>query len=81
MSSPDQSLRERCKKFTAIVSRLNLQTLNKRQRQVAELRIAGLSLQAIGERLGVSSERVYQIEARLKTRARLATRGSIQYLP
>jgi RNA polymerase sigma factor (sigma-70 family) len=78
MTSPDQSLRERCKRFTAIVSRLNLQTLNERQRQVAELRIAGLSLQAIGERLGVSSERVYQIEARLRTRARLATRGSVQ---
>ena len=78
MTSQDESLRERCKTFAAIVSCLDLQDLNERQRQVAELRIVGLSLQAIGERLGVSSERVYQIEARLRTRARLATRCSIQ---
>ena len=70
MSAREQSLKERGAKFAAMVSRLDLQALTKRQRQVAELRSAGLSLQAIGERLGVSGERVRQIEARRRTRAR-----------
>jgi DNA-directed RNA polymerase sigma subunit (sigma70/sigma32) len=39
---------------------------------VAELRIAGLSLQEIGKRLGISTERVRQIEARLRSRAKIA---------
>jgi len=54
-----------------MISHLDLKALTERQRQVAELRMAGLSLQAIGKRLGVSGERVRQIEARLRTRARL----------
>jgi len=55
-----------------VISRLELQALTKRQRQVAELRIAGLSLQEIGKRLGISAERVRQIEARLRSRAKNA---------
>lgn len=71
MKSREQSLKERCAKFGAIISRLDLHALTKRQRQVAELRVAGMSLQAIAKRLGVSSERIRQVEARLRTRARL----------
>ncbi len=71
MSPREHSLKERCAKFGAIISRLDRRALTKRQRQVAELRAAGLSLQAIAERLGVSRERVRQIEARLRNRARL----------
>jgi len=71
MSAREQSLKERCARFRTVISRLDLQALTKRQRQVAELRIAGLSLQAIGERLGISGERVRQIEARLRTHALL----------
>jgi DNA-binding CsgD family transcriptional regulator len=71
MSAREQSLKERCAKFGALISRLDLGALTKRQRQVAELRTAGLSLQAIAKRLGVSGERVRQIEAHLRTRARL----------
>lgn len=54
-----------------MISHLDLKALTERQWQVAELRIAGFSLQAIGKRLGISAERVRQIEARLRTRARL----------
>lgn len=74
MSTRQQLLKARCAKFAAMVSHLDVQALTKRQRQVAELRLAGLSLQAIGKRLGISAERVRQIEARLRTRARLASR-------
>jgi DNA-binding NarL/FixJ family response regulator len=55
MKSREQSLKERCAKFGAIISRLDLGALTKRQRQVAKLRTAGLSLQAIAKRLGVTS--------------------------
>ena len=72
MSAREQSLKERCARFGAVFSRLELQALTKRQRQVAELRIAGLSLQEIGKRLGISAERVRQIEARLRSRAKIA---------
>jgi len=71
MSRRERSLKERCAKFGALVSRLDRRAFTKRQRQVAELRSAGLSLQAIAERLGVSRERARQIEARLRTRPRL----------
>lgn len=64
-------MKERCAKFGALLSRLDRRAFTSRQRQVAELRTAGLSLQAIAKRLGVSRERVRQIEARLRTRARL----------
>jgi hypothetical protein len=47
MSAREQSLKERCATFGTVISRLELQALTKRQRQVAELRIAGLSLQEI----------------------------------
>jgi len=72
MSAREQSLKERCARFGMVISRLELQALTKRQRQVAELRIAGLSLQEIGKRLGISAERVRQIEARLRSRAKNA---------
>jgi len=72
MSAREQLLKERCARFGAVISRLELQALTKRQRQVAELRIAGLSLQEIGKRLGISAERVRQIEARLRSRAKIA---------
>jgi len=45
-------------------------TLSERQRQVAGLRGAGLSYAAIGRQLGISGERVRQIEMRLLRRAR-----------
>ncbi len=71
MSARKRSLTQRGARFGAMISHLDLKALTQRQRQVAELRIAGLSLQAIGKRLGISGERVRQIEARLRTRARL----------
>jgi len=71
MSAREQSLKESAARFRTMISHLDLKALTERQRQVAELRMAGLSLQAIGKRLGVSGERVRQIEARLRTRARL----------
>ena len=71
MNTRKRSLKERCAKFGAIIARLDRRAFTNRQRQVAELRTAGLSLQAIAERLGVSRERVRQIEARLRTRALL----------
>ena len=74
MNARARSLKERCAKFGAIISCLDFRTLTERQRQVAELRKAGLSLRAIAERLGVTGERVRQIEARLRTRARLKRR-------
>jgi RNA polymerase sigma factor (sigma-70 family) len=49
-----------------------ISALTQRQREVIELRYKGLSLQAIGICLGISGERVRQIEARVKSRARLA---------
>jgi DNA-directed RNA polymerase sigma subunit (sigma70/sigma32) len=73
MKSRERSLKARCANFGALISRLDLGALTKRQQQVAEFRTAGLSLQAIAERLDVSRERVRQIEARLRTRARLAS--------
>ncbi len=69
MSPRDRSLKERCAKFGALISYLDLRGLTKRQRQVAELRRAGMSLQAIAKQLGVTGERVRQIEARLRTLA------------
>jgi len=71
MSTRQQLLKARCAKFRTVISRLNSKALTERQRQVAELRIAGLSLQAVGKRLGISGERVRQVEARLRSRARL----------
>lgn len=74
MNARELSLKARCMRFGALISRLDLRALTQRQRQIAELRTAGLSLQAIAERLGVSRERVRQIEARLRTQARLFAR-------
>ena len=45
--------------------------LTERQRQVTELRSAGLTYAEIGRRLGISEERVRQIEMQLRRRARL----------
>ena len=71
MKAREQLLKERCARFGAMISHLDPKALTRRQRQVAELRIAGLSLQAIGKRLGISGERVRQIEARLRSRVKL----------
>ena len=46
-------------------------TLTERQRQVTELRSAGLTYAAIGRQLGISGERVRQIEMRLLRRIRV----------
>jgi DNA-binding NarL/FixJ family response regulator len=46
--------------------------LSERQRQVSELRSAGLTYAAIGERLGISGQRVRQIHMRLLTRNRFS---------
>ncbi len=45
--------------------------LTERQCQVTELRSAGLTYAAIGRQLGISGERVRQIEMRLLRRVRL----------
>jgi len=45
-------------------------TLTERQRQVTKLRSAGFTYAAIGRQLGISGERVRQIEMRLLRRAR-----------
>jgi len=58
MTTRERVLRQRCAKFAALISSLNLNALTPWQRQVSELRIAGLSLQAIGQALGISAERV-----------------------
>ena len=42
-----------------------------RQRQVTELRSAGFTYAAMGRRLGISGERVRQIEMQLLRRVRL----------
>jgi hypothetical protein len=46
--------------------------LSERQRQISELRSAGLTYAAIGERLGISGQRVRQIHMRLLTRIRFS---------
>lgn len=71
MSTRKNVLKQRCEKFAALVSGLEHAALTPRQRQVVQLRTAGLTLVAIGKRLGVSAERVRQIEARLRSRALL----------
>jgi RNA polymerase sigma factor (sigma-70 family) len=65
----EHSLRQRCARFKVAVSALDPKTLTKRQREVAKLRTAGLTLAEIGRQLGISGERVRQIEARLRSRA------------
>lgn len=69
-----QSLKKRCASFASAVSVLDPDALTWRQREVAELRSAGLTLEQIGARLGISAERVRQIEARLKTWALIRAR-------
>jgi len=64
--------RSRIAVFTRLAVTLDQTSLTKRQRQVAKHRSAGLSLAAIGTRLGISAARVCQIEARLMSRARRA---------
>lgn len=63
------------KSFSDLTSGLNRVSLTARQRQVLELRAQGITLAAIAVRLGISTERVRQIEARLKSRARRQTQG------
>ncbi|WP_370655513.1 sigma factor-like helix-turn-helix DNA-binding protein [Candidatus Binatus sp.] len=53
-----------------LASLLSAHTLTGRQQQVLQLRSEGLSCRAVGQRLGVSAERVRQIEARLRTLVR-----------
>lgn len=65
------ALKQRCEEFAALVSGLDRAALTPRQRQVVQLRTAGLTLGTIGKRLGVSAERVRQIEARLRSRVLL----------
>lgn len=65
-----QVKRPNAKAFAALTCRLDRASLTKRQRQVLELRAAGMTLAEIGRRLGISGERVRQIEARLASRAR-----------
>ena len=71
--SPSAALVERYWKFSAaaIASLTSAFTLTERQRQVTELRSAGLTYAAIGRQLGISGERVRQIEMRLLRRVRL----------
>jgi len=53
-------------------SKVDPQSLSPRQRQILELRLSGLTFTAIANRLGISSERVRQLEARIASRARRA---------
>jgi DNA-directed RNA polymerase sigma subunit (sigma70/sigma32) len=71
--SPSAALVERYWKFSAaaIASLNSAFTLTERQRQVTELRSVGLTYAAIGRQLGISGERVRQIEMRLLRRVRL----------
>jgi DNA-binding CsgD family transcriptional regulator len=72
MSAHQQSLAKKGARFAALISRLDLNALTLRQRQVAKLRAAGHSLRSIGARLAISAERVRQIEARLRSHAATA---------
>jgi len=72
VKAPGQSLKHSCARAGAMISHPDLKALTQRQRQAAELRIAGLSLQAAGKRLEINGERVRQIEARLRSRAKRA---------
>lgn len=67
MGAAERSLRARCAKFREAMSALDPARLTQRQRQVGELRIANLTLAEIATRIGVSSERVRQVEARLRS--------------
>jgi DNA-directed RNA polymerase sigma subunit (sigma70/sigma32) len=58
--------------FATLTARLDRRLLSVRQRQVLKLRTTGLTLAAIGEELGITAERVRQIEARLSSHARRA---------
>jgi DNA-binding CsgD family transcriptional regulator len=54
-----------------ILGLLRSRTLTERQRQVLDYRSQNLSYAEVGRRLSISAERVRQIEARLRTMARL----------
>ncbi len=71
--SPSAALVARYGKFraAAIASLTTAFTLTERQRQVTELRSAGLTYAAVGRQLGISGEQVRQIEMRLLRRVRL----------
>ena len=71
--SPSAALVARYWKISAaaIASLTSAFTLTERQRQVTELRSAGLTYAAVGRQLGISGERVRQIEMRLLRRVRL----------
>jgi DNA-binding CsgD family transcriptional regulator len=71
--SPSAALVARYWKFSAaaIASLTSAFTLTERQRQVTELRSAGLTYAAIGRQIGISGERVRQIDMRLLRRVRL----------
>lgn len=75
VNTRERELKERCERFGALVSHLDFDALTERQREVAKLRIAGLSLKAIGAQLGISGERVRQIESRIRSRARRSGAG------
>jgi hypothetical protein len=76
MQPVSQNLKERCDLFGSEISNLDLTLLTNRQREVAELRKAGLGFTMIGFRLGISAERARQIAARLLSRARLKDRST-----
>jgi DNA-binding CsgD family transcriptional regulator len=54
-----------------ILGLLRARTLTERQRQVLDCRSQNLSYAKAGRQLNISAERVRQIEARLRTMARL----------
>ena len=54
-----------------ILGLLRSRPLTERQRQVLECRSKNLSYAEVGRQLSISAERVRQIEARLRTMARL----------
>lgn len=68
------NLKERCEHFANAIAKLDQTLMTKRQREVADLRSAGLSFAAIGAQIGISAARARQIAARLLSRARLEAR-------
>jgi RNA polymerase sigma factor (sigma-70 family) len=56
-----------------ILGLLRSRPLTERQRQVLDCRSRNLSYAEVGRQLNISAERVRQIEARLRTMARLSS--------
>ena len=70
MASPNHIMDQST--LAALAAQLDPRSLSIRQRQVLNLRLSGLTPVAIGKQLGITAERVRQLEARIASRARRA---------